>query len=109
VTDDPPWAATPGGLVLTVRLTPKGGRDAIEGVERRADGQMVLKARVRAAASEGAANAALIRLVAATLGVAPSRVRLTGGATARIKRLTVEGDAAALAARLADLARGGWT
>jgi uncharacterized protein YggU (UPF0235/DUF167 family) len=84
--DDRPWAAVPGGLALFVRLTPKGGRDAIEGIERLADGGTVLKARVRAAASEGAANAALIRLVAATLGVAPSRVTLTGGATARMKR-----------------------
>jgi uncharacterized protein YggU (UPF0235/DUF167 family) len=91
VADDPPWAVTPGGLALTLRLTPKGGRDAIEGVQRLADGRAVLKARVRTAASEGAANAALIRLVAATLGVAPSRVTLTAGASARIKRLAVEG------------------
>ena len=101
--DDPPWAITPGGLALTVRLTPKGGRDAIEGVARLADGRAVLKARVRTAASEGAANAALIRLVAATLGVAPNRVTLTAGATARVKRLKVEGDAKALAARFAEV------
>jgi len=103
VADDPPWAIAPGGLALTVRLTPKGGRDAIEGVARLADGRAVLKARVRTAASEGAANTALIRLVAATLGVAPSRVTLTAGATARVKRLKVEGDAKALAARLAEV------
>jgi uncharacterized protein YggU (UPF0235/DUF167 family) len=100
VADDAPWGAAPGGLALTVRLTPKGGRDAIDGVERLADGQAVLKARVRAVASEGAANTALLRLIAATLGVAPSRVSLTSGATARIKRLKVEGDPAALAAAL---------
>jgi uncharacterized protein YggU (UPF0235/DUF167 family) len=93
----------PGGLTLTLRLTPKGGRDAIESTERLANGQTVLKARVRAAASEGAANAALIRLVAATLGVAATRVSLIGGATARLKRLKIEGDAATLAARLAAL------
>ena len=98
--DDRPWAATPGGLALTVRLTPKGGRDAIDGVERLADGRMAVKARVRAAASDGAANAALIRLVAATAGVAPSRVTLTAGAAARIKRLSLEGDGPTLAAVL---------
>jgi len=101
VSDEQPWAAAPDGLVLTVRLTPKGGRDSIDSVERLADGRAVLKARVRAAASDGAANAALIRLIAAMLGVAPSRVTLTGGTTARIKRLTIEGDAAALASKLA--------
>lgn len=101
--DDPPWTAVPGGLTLALRLTPKGGRDAIESIERLANGQTVLKARVRAAASEGTANAALIRLVAATLGVAATRVSLIGGATARLKRLKIEGDAATLAARLAAL------
>ena len=45
-----------------VRLTPKGGRDAIDGIEELADGQCVLKARVRAAPSEGEANDALILL-----------------------------------------------
>lgn len=93
----------PGGLVLSVRLTPKGGRDAIDGVERLADGHAVLKARVRAAASEGAANAALIRLIAQALEVAPRRVTLAGGATARVKRLVIEGDGNALAAALENM------
>ena len=98
--DDRPWTAAAGGIALTVRLTPKGGRDAIEGIERLADGRSVLKARVRAVASEGAANAALVRLVADMLGVAPRDVTLAAGATSRIKRLTIEGDAASLSAAL---------
>jgi uncharacterized protein YggU (UPF0235/DUF167 family) len=52
------------GLSLTVRLTPKGGRDAIDGIDERADGRCVLKIRVRAVASVGEANAALVKLVA---------------------------------------------
>jgi len=95
-----PWTVAAGGLTVSARLTPKGGRDAIEGIEQLADGRVVLKARVRAAASEGEANAALVRLIAATLDIAPRRVTLTAGATARIKRLMIEGDAAALAAAL---------
>ncbi len=95
----------PGGVVLSVRLTPKGGRDAIDGVERLADGHAVLKARVRMAPSEGAANAALIRLVAQALAVAPRRVTLAGGATARTKRLMIEGDGNALAAALEKMMR----
>lgn len=95
-----PWAATPGGLTVSVRLTPKGGRDAIDGIERLADGRAVLKVRVRVAPSEGAANAALIRLIAQALDVAPRQVTLAAGASARIKRLTIEGDSAALAAAL---------
>src|ERR1044072_5951569 len=92
-----PWAIVPGGLALTVRLTPRGGRDAIDGIEVLADGRCVLKARVRAPASEGEANA---RLVAHALGVAPSNVTLAAGATARIKRLTIAGKGAAMVAVL---------
>jgi uncharacterized protein len=99
--DDRPWAACADGLVVTVRLTPRGGRDLIEGVETRGDGRCVLKARVRAAATEGEANDALTRLLARAAGVAPSAVRLVGGATSRVKRLHVVGDSGAIAAALA--------
>jgi uncharacterized protein (TIGR00251 family) len=91
-----PWSVAPDGVVVDVRLTPKGGRDAVEGIERLADGRAVLKARVRAAPSDGEANAALTKLIARTLGVAPSKVALIAGATARIKRLKIAGDASAL-------------
>ncbi len=100
VENERPWRPAPGGLSLTVRLTPKGGRDAIEGVEARPGSAPVLKARVRAAPHEGAANEALAALIGKTLGVAPSRVELTSGATARVKTLRIAGDAGALALAL---------
>jgi uncharacterized protein YggU (UPF0235/DUF167 family) len=99
-----PWAVVPAGVALTVRLTPRGGRDAIDGIEVLSDGRCVLKARVRAPASEGEANAELIRLIARALGVAPRSVALAAGATARIKRLTIAGDGAAIVAALEKLA-----
>ena len=95
-----PWTATAEGLMVTVRLTPKGGRDAIEGIETLADGRMVLKARVRAAASEGEANAALVKLLSGALRVASRDVVLVAGATARIKRLKILGSGPNLAAAL---------
>jgi uncharacterized protein len=95
-----PWSLTSDGLVVSVRLTPRAGRDEIAGIEQRADGNVVLKVRVRAAAVEGAANDALIRLIAGTLGVARSTVALVAGQTARVKRLKIAGEAQALAARL---------
>ena len=95
-----PWAVQGDGVALTVRLTPRGGRDAIDGIEVLSDGRCVLKARVRAPASEGAANAELIRLIARALGVAPRNVALAAGATARIKRLTIAGEGAAIVAVL---------
>src|SRR6185436_17299880 len=69
-----PWTIGAEGLMLSLRLTPKGGRDAIEGIDILADGRAVLRARVRAAASEGAANAALASLLSKALGVAASRI-----------------------------------
>jgi uncharacterized protein (TIGR00251 family) len=99
-----PWAPASGGVALTIRLTPKGGRDTIDGIEQMADGRSVLKVRVRAAPSEGEANDALIRLIAKTLNVPPRDVTLAAGATSRIKRLVVSGDSATLAARLEKLA-----
>ena len=97
---DRPWAVCADGLVVTVRLTPRGGRDQIEGVESRADGRCVLKARVRAAATEGEANDALMRLLARAVGVAPRAVSLIGGATSRIKRVHIGGAPGELAIAL---------
>jgi uncharacterized protein len=98
---DRPWAACADGLIVTVRLTPRGGRDHIDGVELLADSRCVLEARVRTAATEGEANEALTRLIARAAGVAPRAVQITGGATSRIKRLHIRGDAGAIAAGLA--------
>jgi uncharacterized protein YggU (UPF0235/DUF167 family) len=102
-----PWSAMAGGVALSVRLTPKGGRDGIDGIELLADGRSVLKARVRAAPSEGEANAALIWLLAKAVGVPPRDVALSAGATARIKRLTIAGDGPTLIAALEKIAAKG--
>lgn len=91
-----PWAATADGVILAVRLTPKGGRDAIDGIEAGADGKTVLKVRVRAAPSEGEANDALVRLIAKSLRVPPRAVDLISGQTSRVKRLKIAGPAIAL-------------
>ncbi len=71
---------------ITVRLTPRGGRDAVDGV---ADG--VVRVRVAAAPTEGAANESLRRLLAERLGLAPSRIRVLRGGASRTKVLEIEG------------------
>ena len=96
----PPWTVTADGLLVTVRLTPKGGRDVIDGIEHLADGQCVLKARVRAAPKEGEANTALVSLLARTISVAPRSIDLVSGAAGRIKRLKIAGEPRALSAAL---------
>jgi hypothetical protein len=95
-----PWAIVPGGIALVVRLTPKGGRDAIDGIETLADGMAVLKARVRAVPSEGKANDALCRMIGKALGCTPRDVTIAAGASARIKRLVIAGDGPRLIAAL---------
>lgn len=101
-----PWVQLADGVTLDVRLTPRGGRDAIDGVERRADGRVVVKARVRAAPFEGQANEALCRLLAHELGLAPRQVEITAGEGARIKRLRLAGDPRMLEAALDRLTKG---
>jgi uncharacterized protein YggU (UPF0235/DUF167 family) len=101
------WSAAAGGIAVVVRLTPRGGKDGIDGITTLADGSVVLKARVRAAPSEGEANEALCRLLAKSLGIPLREVVLVAGATARIKRLTVAGDARALMAALEKIATPG--
>ena len=100
----PAWTVVDGGVIVVVRLTPKSGRDAIDGVEPQADGKSVLKARVAAPPSEGEANTALLRLLAKSLDMPRRNVTLVAGATARIKRVKLAGDGPSLAAALARLA-----
>ena len=95
------------GLDLFVRLTPRGGADALEGVEHTADGHAHLKARVRAVAEKGAANAALEKLLAASLCLPRRSVSVVAGGTARLKTVRLSGDARELAERLGALAAGG--
>jgi uncharacterized protein (TIGR00251 family) len=85
-----------------VKLTPKAGVDALEGIETGADGRCRLKVRVRAAPEKGKANAALEKLAAQMFGVPISAVSLIAGATARLKTLRIAGDPATLAARLSE-------
>jgi uncharacterized protein (TIGR00251 family) len=81
---------------LDVRLQPRASRDEIAG-ER--DGRLLV--RVTAPPVDGRANAALCKLVARTIGIAPSRVTVIRGAAARDKRLAIHGlDDAALHAAL---------
>jgi uncharacterized protein len=89
---DKPWAPSAEGLVVTVRVTPRAGRDSIDGMTHLPDGRAVLRVRVSAAPSEGEANSALAHLIAKTLRVAPRDVTLVGGATSRIKRILIKGD-----------------
>jgi uncharacterized protein YggU (UPF0235/DUF167 family) len=88
-------------LRLVVRVTPRAGSDRIDGWASDAAGRPVLKARTAAAPTDGKANAALERLIARALGLAPSAVAVSSGHASRTKTLEIDGaDEALLRERL---------
>jgi|SRR5690242_11435250 len=87
-----PWRPSSDGITVALRVTPRGGRDDIEGIETVADGRSVVKVRVRAVADSGEANRAVTELLAKALGVPKASVRLLSGATSRLKQVAIDGD-----------------
>lgn len=86
---------------LPVRLQPGAAREGIDGWDVDADGRPVLKVRVRARPVEGEANAALVALIARSLGVPRRAVGLARGGQSRLKMLEIDGlDEAEVRARL---------
>ena len=90
----------PASTLLSVRLTPRAARERLAPGP---DGAFV--AHVTAPPVEGAANEALVALLAKCLALPRSAVTLVAGDRARVKRLRLSGDG--LAARLSDLVGAG--
>lgn len=85
-------------MIIAVRATPRASKSALlPGTAEH------FAARIAAPPVEGAANAAVIELVARTFGVAKRDVTLIAGDTARVKRLSIAGDAERLAGIAASL------
>ena len=91
-----PWRTSTGGISVALRVTPRGGRDDIDGVVTLAGGRSVVKVRVRAVAEGGEANRAVTELLAKALRVPKAKVRLLSGATSRMKQIAIDGDSAKL-------------
>ncbi|WP_213735910.1 DUF167 domain-containing protein [Bradyrhizobium sp. dw_411] len=98
-----PWRYSTQGISVALRVTPRGGRDDIDGIETLANGRSVVKVRVRAIADGGEANRAVTELVAKALGVTKASVRILSGTTSRLKQVAVDGDPAKLGAMLREL------
>ena len=81
---------------FTVRVTPRASRDAVEGFD--AQGQLVV--RVSAAPADGAANAAVVRVLARRLRLASRDVVLVSGAGSRTKLFELPLDRAEVEERL---------
>ena len=94
------YRVVPGGVVLAVRLTPRAARDVVDGIGRLSDGREVAVVHLRAVPAEGAANKALIALLAKTLDVPKSAVSIVAGCAARLKQVRIDGDTKALSAMI---------
>ena len=97
------WRYSTQGISVALRVTPRGGRDEIDGIETLANGRTVVKVRVRAIAEGGEANRAVTELMAKALGVSMARVKILSGVTSRLKQVVVAGDPRSLGEALRKL------
>jgi hypothetical protein len=98
-----PLNAAKDGVRLSVRLTPRGSADRIDGISCDADGTPVLKVSVSAPPTDNRANDALLQLLAREWRLARQDLSLVSGAKSRNKRVHIAGDPAVLLARLEPL------
>jgi uncharacterized protein (TIGR00251 family) len=79
-------ALTPDGIRLRVRVAPRAAHARILGVH---DG--ALKVSLTAPPVDGAANEALVRLLAEELGIPKRAVAITHGRTSKLKTVLIAG------------------
>jgi uncharacterized protein (TIGR00251 family) len=86
--------------VLPVRVTPRSAKPGIGGWREGVDGREELEIRVAEAPADGAANEAVIRLLAKALGVSRSELSIISGAASRHKRVAIPFDVTEARGRL---------
>jgi uncharacterized protein (TIGR00251 family) len=86
--------------ILAVRVTPRSARPGIGGWRAGDDGREELEIRVAEAPADGAANEAVIRLLAGALGVSRSELAIVSGSTSRHKRIAIPFEVAAARVRI---------
>ena len=85
---------------VAIRVTPRAAKAEIGGWRAGADGREELEVRVTQAPADGAANEAVIKLLAKALGVGRSQLSIISGHTGRNKRIAIPFDAAEARGRL---------
>jgi uncharacterized protein (TIGR00251 family) len=87
---------------IAIYVTPRSAKPGIGGWRKDADGREELEVRVAAAPTDGAANSAVVKVVAKALGINRSQVFIAAGATSRHKRVELPLQAEEVRRRLMD-------
>jgi uncharacterized protein (TIGR00251 family) len=95
-----PFSATAAGVRVALRAAPRAKRERIEGIEPDGKGGVRLRVAVTAPPVDGAANEAIIRLLAKAWDVPRGSIAVTAGGSGRDKLILVSGDPAVLLPRL---------
>jgi hypothetical protein len=95
-----PYSAVEGGVRLALRLSPRASRTQVDGIVQDAEGRPLLKLRLAAPPVDGAANAALIALLAKALSLRKADITIRSGEASRTKVLHLAGASAGLIQRL---------
>ena len=77
---------------IAIRVTPRSAKPGIGGWRAGADGREELEIRVAEAPADGAANAAIVKLLAKALGISRSELSITSGLGSRHKRVAIPFD-----------------
>lgn len=86
--------------MLAIRVTPRSAKPGIGGWRAGADGREALEVRVAEAPADGAANDAVLRLLAKAFGISRSEVKIVSGHTSRNKRIATPFDGSEIRRRL---------
>jgi len=78
--------------ILAVRVTPRSDRPGIGGWRSGADGREELEVRVAEAPADGAANDAVVKLLAQAFGISRAQVAIVSGHASRHKRIAIPFD-----------------
>ena len=74
---------------IAIHVTPRSARPGIGGWREGPDGREELEVRVAEAPADGAANAAVVKLLAKALGISRSEVTIVSGHASRHKRVAI--------------------